>query len=359
MSVASQVAELGELVKIADPRRRATAVRQLAQLFQQGAGSFQPQHVAVFDSVLSAMAPAAETEIRADVATRFAPLTNAPPTLVGQLVRDADIRVSGPLLRQSPLIEEPTLVEIARAMGQPHLLAISERDAITIPVTDVLVRRGDRDVARRVAANEGARLSSQGYQRLIKRAEGDGVLAVAIGQRPDLSDPLLQQLVEGSVDLVRRRIFAGANPARKASIARAIIAVSGEAPAVQPQRDFGPAQRDIIELHRSGGLNKDALLSFAKERKYEETVAVLSAISGLSLTAIDSIVTGTRRDSILVLGKSLGLDWPTMRALLALRAPDARVQSATDLEMARANFERLAPITAQRVVKFWKDRPTE
>ena len=357
MSAASQIAELDELVKIADPRRRATAVRQLAELFQQGAASFQSQHVAVFDTVLSALAPGTEIAIRADVAARLASLTNAPPTLVGQLVRDADIRVSGPLLRASPLIEEPTLVEIARAMGQPHLLAISERVAITVPVTDVLVRRGDRDVVRSVAANEGARLSSQSYQRLIKRAEGDGMLAIAVGQRQDLSDPLLQQLLEGSVDLVRRRMFAGASPTRKASIARSIIAITGESPAAQ--RDFGPAQRDIVELHHSGGLNKDALLGFARERKYEETVAVLSAISGLSATAVDKIVTGARRDSILVLGRSLGLDWPTVRALLALRLPEVRVQSATDLEVARANFERLALTTAQRVVKFWKDRPPE
>ncbi len=112
-------------------------------------------------------------------------------------------------------------------------------------------------------------------------------------------------------------------------------------------------------MHRAGRLNKEALLEFARTRKYEETVAVLSAISAIPVSAIDKIVSGERRDSILVLGKALGLDWPTVRALLALRSPEARISSATDLDLARANFERLAPATAQRVMKFWKGRPPE
>jgi uncharacterized protein (DUF2336 family) len=357
--VASPIAELDELVRITDRNRRALAVRQLADLFLEGAASFKSQHVAVFDSVLSALAPATEAATRAALAARIASLANAPPTLVGQLVRDADARVAGPLLRASPLVTEQTLVEIARVMSQAHLLAIAEREGVPVPVTDVLVRRGDRDVMRSVAANNGAHFSSQSYARLIKRAERDGMLAIAVGQRQDLTDPLLQQLLAGSVDLVRRRLFESAGSLRKASIARAMIAISGESPTPPPRRDFGPAQRQVVELHRAGGLSKDALLQFAKDRKYEETVAVLAAISRIPASAVDKIVSGARRDSILVIGKALGLDWPTVRALLALRAPEARVQSATDLELARANFEGLSLTTAQRVVKFWKERPPE
>jgi len=356
----SSLTELDDLVRKADPRRRATAVRKLAELFVQGAPAFKSQHVALFDSVLSALAPATESAIRADLAVRIASLTNAPPTLVGKLVRDADARVAGPILRSSPLVDEPTLVEIARAMGQPHLLAISQRATLGVPVTDVLVRRGEREVIRSLAANDGAALSSQSYGRLIKRAETDGMLAIAIGQRQDISDDLLRDLLAGSVDLVRRRMFEAASPLRKASIAKTMVAISCDAPIEGPsKRDFVQAQRDVVELHRAGKLNKEALLDFARTRKYEETIAVLAAISAIPVAAVDKLISGERRDSVLVLGKSLGLDWPTVRALLALRSPQGRTSSATDLDLARANFERLSPSTAQRVTKFWKERPPE
>jgi uncharacterized protein (DUF2336 family) len=356
----SSLTELDDLVRKADPRRRAKAVRQLGELFVDGAQAFKSQHVAVFDTVLSALAPATESAARADLASRIAAMTNAPPTLVGMLVRDADVRVAGPILRSSPLVDEPTLVEIARATGQPHLLAISERAVLGVAVTDVLVRRGEREVVRSLAANDGATLSSKSYGRLIKRAETDGMLAIAVGKRQDLSDGLLRDLLAGSVDLVRRRLLEAASPLRKASIAKTMVAISAHAPIEGPsKRDFVQAQHDIVKLHRAGKLNKEALLDFAKTRKYEETIAVLAAISAIPAAAVDKLISGERRDSVLVLGKSLGLDWPTVRALLALRSPEGRLSSATDLDLARANFERLSPSTAQRVTKFWKERPPE
>jgi uncharacterized protein (DUF2336 family) len=270
-----------------------------------------------------------------------------------------DVRVAGPLLRASPLIDELTLVEIARAMSQAHLFAISERAILGVPVTDVLVRRGERDVIRSLARNDGAALSSQSYAQLIKRAEADGTLTIAVGKRRDLPDEMLRQLLESSVDLVRRRLFEAAPPLRKASIAKAMLAISGGAPSEMPTRDFAPAQREIVELHCAGLLNREVLLDFARNRKHEQTVAVLAAISAIPVHAVDRIVSGERRDSVLILGKALGLDWPTVYALLMLRSPDLRVSSATDLRMARANFERLSPSTAQRVMKFWKERPPE
>jgi uncharacterized protein (DUF2336 family) len=359
VSAPSAITELDDLVRNGDPRRRATAVRQLAELFVAGAPTFKAQHVEVFDIVLSALAPVTENATRVDLAARIASIANAPPTLVSQLARDADVRVAGPLLRVSPQVDEPTLVEIARAMGQLHLLAISGRTTLGVPVTDVLVRRGEREVIRSLAANDGAHLSSQSYSKLIKRAEGDGMLAIAMGKRHDISDEMLRELLEGSVDLVRRRLFQAATPLRKASIAKTMIAISGGALAETSRRDFASAQREIVELHRTGRLNKQALLEFARTRKYEESVAALAAISAIPVGAMDKIVSGERRDSVLVLGKALGLDWSTVRALLALGSPEGRISSATDLDLARANFERLSAPTAQRVMKFWKERPPD
>ena len=58
--------------------------------------------------------------------------------------------------------------------GQGHLLAMSERPRLSPDLTDVIVRRGDRDVVRRTAANAG-RFFEAGYSTLIKRAGKDGV----------------------------------------------------------------------------------------------------------------------------------------------------------------------------------------
>src|SRR5690606_4643447 len=113
------------------------------------------------------------------LAERLAKLHNAPPTLVKQLARESEIKVAGPILSHSPLLDEPTLVDIAEGKGQEHLAAISGRPMLSTLVTDVIVRRGDRDVVRSVAANSGAQFSDDGFSGLVKRASGDGVLAVS------------------------------------------------------------------------------------------------------------------------------------------------------------------------------------
>ena len=73
-------------------------------------------------------------------------LSNAPRGLVGQLAREDEIAIAGPVLRRSPVIDEQALIEIARAKGQDHLLAMTERPALSPALTDVMIDRGDRDV---------------------------------------------------------------------------------------------------------------------------------------------------------------------------------------------------------------------
>ncbi|WP_366113610.1 DUF2336 domain-containing protein [Bradyrhizobium sp.] len=51
----------------------------------------------------------------------------------------------GPLLRRSNVIDESALLDIARAKGQPHLLAMVERPLLSSDLTDVVITRGDRE----------------------------------------------------------------------------------------------------------------------------------------------------------------------------------------------------------------------
>src|ERR1700688_573272 len=193
MSIArSLIPELDEIVRHGDPRRRAEAVRRITELFLQGAATFGADHVDLFDGVLTDLVPHTESAARADLAERLSLLANAPRALVGQLAREDEIAIAGPLLRRSPVIDEKALIEIASVKGQGHLLAMSERPALSPDLTDVIVRRGDRDVVRRAAGNSGALFSHAGYSTLIKRASLDGVLTLAVGQRDDLSGAQLK-----------------------------------------------------------------------------------------------------------------------------------------------------------------------
>jgi Uncharacterised protein conserved in bacteria (DUF2336) len=68
------------------------------------------------------------------------------------------------------------------------------------------------------------------------------------------------------------------------------------------------------------------------------------------------LISGERHDPILIVSKTIGLEWATVRALLLLRLGPNRMPAPADIENARQNFARLMPATAERVVGFWKTR---
>ena len=352
----SLIPGLDEIVKHGDPARRAEAARRIAELFFQDAAKLKTRHVELFDGLLLDLVPFTEIIARAELAERLSLLANAPRMLVGQLARENEILVVGPVLRRSPVLEEEVLLDIARLKGQGHLLAMSERPRLSPDLTDVIVRRGDRDVVRRAAGNAGAEFSETGYTELIKRAGHDGVLTLAVGRRSDLPDARLKELLAGSLLVVRRRLLDVVKPERRLAIAQAMDELNVVTEQVSGARDFVPAQRAILALHRAGGLNEAALLDFAKSYRYEESVTALAAILGIKIVTLDRLISGDRHDPILIVGKALGLEWATVRALILLRLGPNRIIAPADIESCRVKFARLMPSTAERVVNFWKSQ---
>src|SRR5215475_11570370 len=353
---ASMIPGLDEIVRNGDPQRRAEAVRLISELFFEGSANLKPNHVELFDQILIGLVPDAELVARVELAERMSLVVNAPRLLVGRLARENEIMVAGPLLRRSPALDEDTLLEIARVKGQGHLLAMSERPKLSTDLTDVIVERGDREVIRRAAGNAGALFSESGYSELIKRASQDGVLTLTVGQRADLSDAGLKQLLAGTIDPVRRRLHDVVKPERQLVIKQAVSEMTGIPERFEKKRDFVPAQRTVLALRESGHLNEGALLGFAKAYRYEESVAALAAMSGVHIQTLDNLISSDRHDPVLIVGKTVGLEWATVRALILMRLGPNRVPSASDVESARANYVKLMPSTAERVVGFWKTR---
>ena len=115
------------------------------------------------------------------------------------------------------------------------------------------------------------------------------------------------------------------------------------------------AQRAVMALHQAGSLGEPELAEFAKDKKFEETVAALSLLCGVPIETADRLMAGDRPDPILILCKAAGYSWTTARSIILSR-PSAKGTSAPALEAAFANFEKLSPSTAQRVVRFWQVR---
>jgi len=131
--------------------------------------------------------------------------------------------------------------------------------------------------------------------------------------------------------------------------------VSNEVGARVGPRDYYPAQRVVLNLHRAGRMNETALAAFASDGKYEETVVALAALSKVPINVAARLMDATGPDPVLILCKAARLSWPTVKSVIMVR-PDGNGTSSRGLDSVFADYGRLSDSTAQRVVRFWQLR---
>ena len=352
---ASLIPELEEVIRRGSSEKRTKALRRVTTFFLDGASQFNDDHLGLFGFVFSRLIAGAEVEARAELAHRLAPLRTVPAEVVLGLAHDDDIAVAGPVLAQSGQLAETDLVTIAQTQSEAHLLAIAGRARIGEAVTDVLVRRGAREVAHRVADNPGARLSERSFCTLVERAKSDSILAEKVGLRPDIPARLFRDLLLQATALVRQCLLASAAPAMQAELRRLLAKDLQPTGATSAPPDYATAQRTIEALREGGMLDEATVVEFADKGQYAETVAAVASLCAVPTAVVDRLMGAERPDPVLILCKSANWSWATVAVLLAAR-PGGQDTSASALDAVRADFDRLAPGTAQRVVRFWQMR---
>ncbi|HUC49506.1 MAG TPA: DUF2336 domain-containing protein [Xanthobacteraceae bacterium] len=356
-ATASLIPQLEDVIAHGTRAKRAEMLERITTLFVHGANRYSDEQIALFDEVFVLLIAVIETKAREVLSGRLAPLENAPPKVLRTLARDDDIAIAGPVLKLSKQLAESDLVALAATKSQAHLQAISERPSLGEAVTDILVRRGDRDVARQVAENHGARISETGFVRLVARAASDGVLAEKVGLRPDIPPDMFRELLIKATAVVHERLLAAASPELREEIRRVLDQISGEIGARVGPRDYHTAQRIVLSLMQAGRMNEAVLACFAREHKFEEMVVAVAALSKVPIKIVDRLMAGERPDPILILCKAGDMSWPTVKSIIAACTQANRAASrisAQALDAELANYERLSVSTARRVVRFWQ-----
>lgn len=356
MSVVSTlIHDLEDSIARGSSEKRTDNLRRVTDLFLRDADSLTEEQIDLFDVVIARLASAIETRARIELAERLAQAPNAPRGVIRSLAHD-EIAVARPVLARSERLSDEDLVAVALAKGRDHMLAISERPTLTEPVTDILVKRGDRVVVHAVAGNPGARFSEGGMAALVDRSRVDEALQTLLGQRNDIPEAHMRQLVAIAKETARRRISESlpnaAHPAVDKAVERSATRV--EAAVVPGGRDYSRALEAINGITEKRSLTEADLVAFSGGEQFEEAVCALSFMAGLSLSAAERLFRETEAELLLVVGRAQGFAWPTMRALIGLRGPAA--SQPHHLKRAFDTFDQLNPTTAQRVVHFLKVR---
>ncbi len=343
--------EIDNALAGASADRRGAMLRKVTDLLVGGAEEFTAEDLSIFDDVILRLAAEIEQSARELLARRLAPVRNSPPQIIRALAFDDAIEVAGPVLAQAARLDDKTLVEIARTRGQDRMLAISQRASLNQSVTDVLVELGDRGVVLSTVNNYGASISERGFSALVRRSEGDDLLAELVGSRPEIPWPLLTALVAKASQTVRAKLEAS-HPRAKAEVHRAVAEAARrvEARGLSKSLDYTAALASIENLQRSGGLDEGALAAFAKPGAYAELICALALMCDLSLQFVERAISRDRSETLVVITKAVGLSWSTVNEIMVLRAKKGFL-AHNEIGQRQTRFDRLQSVTAQQIIQ--------
>jgi uncharacterized protein (DUF2336 family) len=361
----SIIDEVETAINTGSAEKRLETIKRVTDLFLSSAGTFTGEQIDLFDDVLERLVKTIEIRAIADVSARIAlaevsaqlaPVSRAPPSVVRRLARHDEIAVAGPVLKESARLSAEDLIEVAETKSEQHLLAVAGRWWLKEVVTDALLARRYPSVSRRIVNNPGARVSAGGFAIIIAQAESDPELAVETGIRVDLPQELRHQLLQSATDAVRTRLLSRAPPHLFEEIRGAIATVAaGVDHEMSKVRDFTAAKLFVALLNDNGELSEATLFGFAKQRKYEETVAALAQLSQTTIEVIRPLMQSLRDDGILVPCKAAGLSWNTASAVLESRFSTGSM-GPRELAKARDQFAKITTENARRLLRFWQVR---
>src|SRR5580658_3306530 len=232
---------LKQLAREPSPQRRHELMRAISTAFF-AAPRHTPTELDLFDDIMDTVLAEVEPLARRELSERIADLDDVPYRTLRRLARDA-IEVAEPVLMRSPALDDDEdLAPIAREHSQEHLLAIARRLTVSEVVTDILVERGNDEVAGTVTGNEGARFSDAGFEWLAARATACETILNRLVMRRDLPErvatdllPMLASAIASKIDAVQVEVETPAahkliGVARRLLADRLRTAVSGARP---------------------------------------------------------------------------------------------------------------------------------
>jgi uncharacterized protein (DUF2336 family) len=309
------------------------------------------EKIRLYDEVMGRLIERIEASALAELSARLASIDQAPPNVVMRLAMNDEIEVARPVLSKSNRLSDDDLAAIANFKSQAHMLAICARPRLGEVLTDVLVSRGNAEVAHFVVANPGASFSQGGFGVLAKRAEEDDDLAVRLARRPELPLRVFCALLACGSDIVKERLLAANRHENHLRVSEVVDEVSGRlADAAVECHDYAGALRTVLLLHGSSDLTEHDVLRLAERHRLEEAIAALSIMWSVPIETVEQIMCRGRVTSLLGACKAAGFTWATVRALINA---SPRLPLPGRLGEMEKEFARLTDIEIQQSLSGW------
>lgn len=351
----SAIKELELALRCGSSGKRTEALFRVTNIIADETGPLSDHQVSAFDDVLSYLIEHLEQQALSEISQRLAPIKRGPQRAVKKLGSNDAIEIAGAILTSSPLLTDQDLIEITRTKSQAHQLSIAIRPRLAEAVTEALIDRGDSEVVHTVASNKGAHFSETGFSKLAVLAKGDDRLSSIVASRSDVPPNVFRDILSRASETVRQKLLAAAPPERRETLKKVLFDISLQLGTGQSERHYAQAQQLVRSFSQDTPLTKQKLVKFACEKKSDEVVATLAALTATSIELVDRLFYGSEPQGLITLCKLFALGWDITREVLQA-SPNGKRLAQSDLTTLESDYQAISPQMAQRVIRFWESR---
>ena len=288
-----------------DEAVRAELARQVARIAPSLGESERAEAGTLILETLEALARDALPRVRRILAEELKASPSAPVHVIELLARDEAVEVSAPVLEFSPLLTEEFLIElVAAGAAGGALAAIARRDRLGASIADAIVARDDEGAITVLLENRSAQIREETLDALVARAEGVAAWHEPLVRRPSLSPRAVRRLSEFVADslieaLARRDDIDPATAGRLRRAVRDRLDHAGAANATPMER--------ARDLAAEGKLDEAAVMRALSQGDRPFVMAALAVLSGMTLEAVQKIVSLKSAKGIVALAWKSGL----------------------------------------------------
>ncbi|MDH3235605.1 MAG: DUF2336 domain-containing protein [Alphaproteobacteria bacterium] len=356
LAAAPDIVNLLDLARDRSSTGRATLVDAVGNMFLARDGGLSDRESALISEILCKLLDDVEASVRQTLAERLSDRGDAPRELIVQLAND-EIAVARPLLIDSPLLDEPDLIEIVRHRSREHQLAVAVRSGIGATVSDALIATGDGGVIKSLLENESATISQLAFEYLVEQARRTDEFHEPLIDHRALPTDLASKVYWWVSANLRDRIVGKFELDPMALDETLQLAVRDMIAEADDQAGAGKANELVEHLSRSNALDSKLLIQVLREGEIPLFEAMYAKITGLPDATIKTLLYEPGGEQLAVASKAARISKPDFASIFLLSRqgrPGDQTVDPEELSKVLAYYDNLSAEVAKNAVRNWR-----
>ena len=295
---------------------RSEIYMAVASLYRTQARELSTRERMLMREILRRLTHEVEMAVRIALAERMADDPDAPQDLIYMLADDR-IEVARPVILRSKQLSEADLLRFLASADVAHHAAIAERPNISEPVTDQLAKSEAESVLVALVRNVTARIARQTFETLVEKSKAIASIQEPLAQRRDLPAPLANRMCDWVSDALKAHIVRNYKIAPEI-VARDIAEAKEDVEFAPSSRKPENAQKLVDKLANAGQLRAGFLLRVLNQGQMDLFELAFARLLSMTPTAMREALYKSGPKTVAIACRAVGIDRSVFSTVFSL-----------------------------------------